>query len=426
VTGQNLFRITMDPTDMRVFDYTGAGFMFTPLARVALMANYWRGSFRVHIACVASKFHSGRVRIWYDPKLYSGYNTGNLTVHLANMVWDINAQSEVSFTIPYEHTTLWKRVRSVTVAADETNSIGIFGFEVLNPLTSSSATVNPVYFQVFVSAGNDFQIASPNLKSLFYTFEDKNDWVAQGEGFDVKDKCEYPSMSMQCLKDWNYPILGTGCLYKNHSQAQCTELMTVRDFTNMMTIGGEVPQGTALDPLSQVVVTTWGTVYPQVNGDLGIVNALQQMMTLFLFWAGGVRVVVTGQKHLAAFGDIFNSPIDQPINSGIPLVNPTVVAAQPTATMFGSAFTYAVPDLLLAPLDVTIPYFARTRAQIVTTSVTFPSAPMNSTGGSQLTVTMVPDSLTTPPVLGTLLLLVGGGDDFILGWQMPVLPLYTA
>jgi len=402
--------------------------MFTPLARMALMANFWRGSFRVHIACVASKFHSGRIRIWYDPKLYSGFNSGNLTVHLANIVWDINAQSEISFTIPYEHTTLWKRVRNVATAADETNSIGIFGFEVLNPLTSSSATVNPAYFQVFISAGNDFQIASPNLKSMFYSFEEnkgEDDWVAQGEGFDVTSKCEYPSMSMQCLKDWKYPMLGTGCLYKNHSQAQATEITTIRDFTNMMTIGGEVLQGTALDPISQVVVTTWGTVYPQVFGSTGIVNALQQMMTLFLFWAGGMRVVVTGQKHLSAFGDIIVSPIDQPVSLGTPLVNLTVVATQPTASSFGSGFTYAVPDLLLAPLDVTIPYYARTRAQVVTTAVTFPSAPMNATGGSQLTLTMVPDSLTTPPVLGTLLLLVGGGDDFILGWQMPVLPLYT-
>lgn len=150
-------------------------FHFPACAMAALPFQYWKGTMKFRFQVVASAFHKGRIRIVYDPNFianntylgYSEYNTnylkvvdigeeqdftvevgmGQVTSFLGHYRPGDDAQSLCFSTTPY--------------AADDVGN-GVLGVYVVNELTTASSVGEKnVEVNVFVSMGDDFEVAVP-------------------------------------------------------------------------------------------------------------------------------------------------------------------------------------------------------------------------------------------------------------------------
>lgn len=134
----------------------------------------WRGTMKFRFQIVASTFHKGRLKITYDPSypLTNEYNT-NYThiIDLAkerDFTIDIGWGSDKSMLnhrtpgadgVPFSTTAL---------GADPGNfANGIISVYVVNELTVPNSTVNnDIEVNVFVSAGDDFEVFDPDSSTI--------------------------------------------------------------------------------------------------------------------------------------------------------------------------------------------------------------------------------------------------------------------
>lgn len=139
-------------------------------AMAAMPFDYWTGSMKFRFQIVASSFHKGRIKIVYDPHYIVGsdYNVNSIQV--------IDIAEEQDFTIEIangQETTLLGRLQpgidSVTQAYGSTlfTSVepgnGVIGVYIVNELTTPNTAVNnDIEINVFVSAGDDFEVFVPN------------------------------------------------------------------------------------------------------------------------------------------------------------------------------------------------------------------------------------------------------------------------
>lgn len=140
----------------------------------AVPFKYWRGSMKFRFQVIASAFHKGRLKITYDPSypLTNEYNT-NYT-HIIDLAkerdftleigWG-HERSMVGHRNPGEDTIPW----SLTpLGADPLNNgNGILSIYVVNDLTTpNSTTNNDASVNVYVSAGDNFEVFDPDSENI--------------------------------------------------------------------------------------------------------------------------------------------------------------------------------------------------------------------------------------------------------------------
>jgi len=134
----------------------------------------WRGSMKFRFQVVASSFHKGRLKITYDPSypLTNEYNT--------NYTYIIDLAKERDFTVEigwgqerslcnHRSPILDNRPYSTSPLGGDprTNANGIVSVYVVNDLTVPNSTVNnDIEVNVFVSAGDDFEVFDPDSKDI--------------------------------------------------------------------------------------------------------------------------------------------------------------------------------------------------------------------------------------------------------------------
>jgi hypothetical protein len=170
----------------------------SPLSYVANAASLWRGSIRLCVQVTASAFHSGRLRIGWLPNRILQESTVLTDEDYAtniSTILDLQTENVAYITIPYLKTTMWSTTNRTTTASN-----GYFFISVLNSLTSSEFPVPPIYINVWVSGGPDFQIAQPRPVSQLYVappaaevLADKPKLIAQS-GTCVIQNASYDSM----------------------------------------------------------------------------------------------------------------------------------------------------------------------------------------------------------------------------------------
>jgi len=141
----------------------------TPLSYLGMMFKNWRGSLKIRVKIIATKFHKGRLKISFDPR-----NDISTTSAPENTVYtqivDIGEQDDVEFVIPYQQARAWLSVAN-DVTADNWNlgnslplrngfDNGLFTVRVLTNLTAPAASSVGLLF--FVSGGPDFEFANPS------------------------------------------------------------------------------------------------------------------------------------------------------------------------------------------------------------------------------------------------------------------------
>ena len=148
--------------------------LFPPMAMAALPFKFWTGTIKFRFQIVASSFHKGRLKIVFDPQRFESveYNTNYMRV--------IDISKEQDFTISVgngqEFTLLDHAVpgaQSSTEIYSTTNYLtngegnGNLAVYVVNELTTPNSTVNnDVQVNVFVSAGDDFEVFVPDSSDI--------------------------------------------------------------------------------------------------------------------------------------------------------------------------------------------------------------------------------------------------------------------
>ena len=100
---------------------------------------------------VKTEFHTGRLRFWYSPSGVPGVDDIN---YVYSSIIDLKYTNEVTFNVPYMHTDVYSPCRGSKVQ-------NMFGLTVLNELRAPNTVDTSVSVIVEVSAGSDFEFASP-------------------------------------------------------------------------------------------------------------------------------------------------------------------------------------------------------------------------------------------------------------------------
>lgn len=130
----------------------------------------WRGSMKYRFQIVASNFHKGRLKVVWDPYGFASneYNT-NYT-HIIDIAEDkdftieVGWGNELSYLFnrePGRDDKVFKNGPPTTVPENLAN--GLLAVYVVNELTVPNSTVNnDISVNVFVKAGDDFEVNNPN------------------------------------------------------------------------------------------------------------------------------------------------------------------------------------------------------------------------------------------------------------------------
>jgi hypothetical protein len=148
----------------------------SPMAYMARMFQFWTGTIKFRFQIVCSKWHRGRLRILHDPVYVNA---------VANSAWQTNLQSIVDITderdftieVKYVQGQLYCQTGNLRTAPPSFYTLlsgldytpnalfdanGLIKVIVMNKLVIPDDTVSaPCHINVFVSAGEDFELAVP-------------------------------------------------------------------------------------------------------------------------------------------------------------------------------------------------------------------------------------------------------------------------
>lgn len=134
---------------------------------VASCFRYWKGSFRFRITFAKTKFHGGRVLLYYTPVITSAPGSPTDALPSASTLtagvygpqpfgysklFDLRDGNVVEFDVPYINTTPYQSFF---------NNVGSISMYVQDPLISPATVPSVVPFLVEVKALDDFEVANP-------------------------------------------------------------------------------------------------------------------------------------------------------------------------------------------------------------------------------------------------------------------------
>lgn len=164
-----LFNLRVDPG---IHNRLGSEIHLPATAYAVLPFKYWRGTLKYRFQVVCSKYHKGRLKIVYDPTSCAGttaeYNTAYTTIV------DISDTTDFTVDIGWGQHTSWREALPPTTGTAEMFSTlalgptfntanGNLAVYVVNELTVPNTEINnDISINVFISAGDDFEVAEPN------------------------------------------------------------------------------------------------------------------------------------------------------------------------------------------------------------------------------------------------------------------------
>lgn len=187
--------------NLRVYDnVAGTGYsarhIHTPLSLSASLFDYWRGSIKLRFVVVASPYHKARIKLQHEPapNNVNYYASTGFEETLQTAILDVGVDQDYTMTIPYENYAAWLRcgdiddasslfgVQSTTLTGNNayspSYSNGQVYLRLLTTLSGPTAT-STVYINVFVSGGDDFELASPAELSTYTVGNARSLWVRQ-------------------------------------------------------------------------------------------------------------------------------------------------------------------------------------------------------------------------------------------------------
>ena len=143
---------------------------FTAPCFAAVPFHWWRGSMKYRFQIVASNFHRGRIRVVYEP---FGPDAGlNYTTNY-NRIIDLAEEKDFTVEVGWNQDVSYREVSrpgidfpafgpTYVLPTEHVEFNGMLSLYVVNDLTVPNSTVdNDIQVNVFVSAGDDFEVAAP-------------------------------------------------------------------------------------------------------------------------------------------------------------------------------------------------------------------------------------------------------------------------
>jgi hypothetical protein len=172
--GDSLGLLIVGP-DQHNYETINTHFMhqLAPLYTLAAPFAFWRGSIKYRFQIVASQLHRGRLRFSYDPYIHAGGTSPDENETYSRII-DLATNRDFEMVVSWNHPHSWLRVYDRLGATDTAHPGGTSSskshlyhngeirIEVVNELTSPNPSLaQDVYINVFVSAGEDFEVAGP-------------------------------------------------------------------------------------------------------------------------------------------------------------------------------------------------------------------------------------------------------------------------
>jgi hypothetical protein len=163
-------------------------FYLPACAMAALPFEYWTGTMNFRFQIVASSFHKGRLKIVYDPQFLATneYNTNYLEViDIADKtdftISIANGQSRTYLNHHLPGSDSVTQMYSTTPYASVEEGNGVVGVYVVNELTTPNSTVNnDIEINVYVSMGDDFEVAQPDDYFQRFVFKPQSGLESDG------------------------------------------------------------------------------------------------------------------------------------------------------------------------------------------------------------------------------------------------------
>jgi hypothetical protein len=171
-----LWNARLDPCTWAETAGPPKSFHFPACAMAALPFQYWKGSMKFRFQIVCSSFHKGRLKFVYDPNFIANSTYLGFSEYNTNYLKIVDIADEQDFTIEIgngqernflEHNLPGQagvtEMYSTSRYTSKGEGNGVIGVIVVNELTTPSSIVtNDIEINVFVSMGDDFEVAAPD------------------------------------------------------------------------------------------------------------------------------------------------------------------------------------------------------------------------------------------------------------------------
>jgi len=163
-TGTGLMSVVVGPETWFKFNQSSIlGTTYYNMPPVSWMSDffaYWRGSFKLTIKIVKTKFHSGRLLFVYNPgpSQFGTSTTGSVeeSSYIYKQIIDVREASVVTLDVPYKNIQPWSRVKG------NKNSCGRISLVVIDPLVAPDTVKSSVTILFEICGGDDYQVCVPS------------------------------------------------------------------------------------------------------------------------------------------------------------------------------------------------------------------------------------------------------------------------
>jgi hypothetical protein len=169
-----LWNTRVTPVTWAETGLTPQSYLFPPCAVASIPFKYWTGTMKYRFQIVCSTFHKGRIKLVYDPNHIDTveYNTNYMKI--------VDISKEQDFTIEIGNGQPFTLLDHANPGADSVTEIysttnyttnapgnGTLAVYILNELTTPNSTANnDIQINVFVSAGDDFEVFVPDSTDI--------------------------------------------------------------------------------------------------------------------------------------------------------------------------------------------------------------------------------------------------------------------
>nr|WPR18816.1 MAG: RNA-dependent RNA polymerase [Iflaviridae-like virus 4] len=141
--------------------------IYPPVAFVSSLYGKWRGDLEFKFQIIASKFHTGRLLIGTIPYVGDSEITMNHIKFSAYKVFDMADSTEFIYQAPWQ----WRNSCICTIGKDYYYPSTLFAF-VANSLIGIDSVPPAVYINVYIRAGENFELFLPKTTKLMPMLQD--------------------------------------------------------------------------------------------------------------------------------------------------------------------------------------------------------------------------------------------------------------
>lgn len=360
VTGNILYSQPISPLVFTIDEPATQTTVPTLLTYVTSPFAFWRGSIDLKFKFIKTKFHSGRVRIYFQPGISASLNTPRANYNYSQVI-DLRSESVISFRVPYVSTKPWLWTRNSQNSNFGYDITGTVFVEVLNELRAVSTVSANVDVLVEVSAGPDYELAAPSQNLLQPVSISGSSTLTRLLSRRAKAQSGNEATREEEQQPINKDQLGSKEVYKhlwpNNLFTMGEKVTSVRQLIKRSTLLKSIQAPTS----GQWVIFPWrmlgtysrtgsATHVPQQFGHLDFFSRI------FCFGRGGINIKIIPQaanQSRAVVKAIVNYPTSTTLNA-TDITQDTITAA---ASYLQNGATQVIMNDLEGCIDVYIPYY---------------------------------------------------------------------